>query len=109
MSDTDARPMTGSRASKRAAILTRWRGANHPDVRAAKAEAAELLISEYITRTVARFPKLSPEQVDRVATILRNAPTRDDVRGVFTATSPPGTPPLSNAPSRDAVDTEAGR
>lgn len=55
------------------AALSRSRPADDPELVAARRELKALTLSEHVRKTVASFPPLTTEQVDRVALLLRGA------------------------------------
>ncbi len=59
----------------RVASLTRSRAADDPDLLAARRNLREQRLADYITRTVAAAPPLTGAQRDRLALLLRAAPS----------------------------------
>lgn len=59
----------------RVASLSRSRTANDPDLLNARRNLRTERLAEHIARVVAEAPPLTPDQRDRLATLLRPAPT----------------------------------
>jgi hypothetical protein len=55
----------------RVASLTRSRSADDPDLITARQRLKAARVEDYITRVVAEAPPLTPEQRDRIASLLR--------------------------------------
>lgn len=61
----------------RVASLSRTRSADDPDLIAARQTLAAAKLEKYVTEVVATAPPLTPEQLSRVAALLRPAAGRD--------------------------------
>lgn len=66
------------KAHGRSAVLHRHRGADDPELLAARAAHAEAALVVHITRVVDAAPPLTAEQRDRIAALLRAPATRTD-------------------------------
>jgi hypothetical protein len=57
-------------AARRAAILTRHRPADDPELIDAKRDHAVLAIEDFVSRVVASAPPLRPEQIERLRGLI---------------------------------------
>lgn len=64
---------SASRARSQVAILTRYKGADAPEVIDARRDLATAKIEEYIEQTVAKAPPLTDEQKFRIVATLGGA------------------------------------
>ena len=58
---------------RKAAAAARWRGPDSIEAIDAKRASKAAALESYVARVVAEAPELSPEQLDRVAGLLRGA------------------------------------
>lgn len=63
--------MSWTQERARVASLTRSRPADDPDLLTARRNLREIKLAEQIQKAVSEAPRLRPEQIDRLAILLR--------------------------------------
>jgi hypothetical protein len=99
---TGPRPDTETaRAGGRVAALSRW-GADPDELAAARRELRAAKLAEHVQAVVATFPPLTPQQIERVVTILRGVATHSTV-----STDAPGSTDSTQSVATHSADDAA--